>query len=101
MASQNMLLLVMVALGLCGLLVVVVGLALTLDAIGRAARMLYYRRRVWVWRLAWVSAIPTIGPLALITRAALHFGALLQRGRYVPTPPARARRRGLGKVAPA
>ena len=99
MASQNVLLLLMVALGLCGLFLVVVGLALTLDSISRAARGLYYRRRVWMWRLAWVAAVPTIGPLAVITRAALRSGALLQHSGGVPTRTARARRRGLGPLA--
>lgn len=77
-APQNMLLAIGLVFALGALLALFLGAGLVLDTIVRTARGLYFRRRLWAWRIVWALALPMIGPLALITPALIRADARIR-----------------------
>jgi len=77
-APQNVLLAIGLVFALGALLALLLGAGVVLDTIVRTARGLYFRRRLWAWRVIWALAVPTIGPLALITPALIRADARLR-----------------------
>lgn len=75
LSPHNMMLFLGLALGVAVITLLALGVSLTLDAAGRTARALYYRRRRWGWRLVWLVAVPMLGPLALVTIGLLRVDA--------------------------